>query len=214
MPLGAAPVPVRLPADDLAELTIVDTLHQFLVLWLPPLLRPDHDRELLLVGQIGGRQQRPHTHGVDGPGFLHEDVLARFHGGPQRHRTKAGRRQEQHGIHFLHGHHLLVGIEADEAGLGRHLDLLGHRLLHSLQRVFEPVGQQLGQGHHLHAGGRLEAVNRVFCPPIAAADHGDADFIGTGGKCPAARRQQDPRRYGGARLQQVPAGKRRFSGFS
>ena len=90
-----------LAAHNVAEIAVVDPLHQLLVLRLPSLLRPDHDGQFLLVGEIGRRQQRPDAHGIDGPGLFHEDVLARVHGGPQRLRAKAGRRQEQHGASTL-----------------------------------------------------------------------------------------------------------------
>jgi len=76
IPLGAAPVPVCLTADDVTELAVMDAFHQFEVLRLPSLLRPHYYGQPLLICQLRRSHQRAYADRVHRTGFLHEDMLA------------------------------------------------------------------------------------------------------------------------------------------
>ena len=57
MPIGETPIPKGLASHDLAHLTIVNAAEDLPILRLAGLLRAHEDRELLLLSQLGLRDQ-------------------------------------------------------------------------------------------------------------------------------------------------------------
>ena len=87
-------VPVAAPADDVADVAVVDALHRFEVAGLVAALGAGHDRQVLLLGLLGGGQHLADAGAVDADRLLGEDVLAGGDGGFEVDRPEAGRRRQ------------------------------------------------------------------------------------------------------------------------
>ena len=82
------------------------------------------DLEVLLLGLLAGLEHAADAGGVDGERLLHEHVAALRHGVFHVDRPEGRGRGQQHdaaGADAVDG--LLVGVEAEELAVGRHVDL-------------------------------------------------------------------------------------------
>src|SRR5262249_27075633 len=84
--------------------------------------QPRDDRQPFRFGQIARLEYGMNTRGVDGDGFLGEDVLPGFHGFFQVLRAKMGRRTEQHDVNAAR-EELSNSIEAGKSQTGLYIDL-------------------------------------------------------------------------------------------
>ena len=95
-----------MPADGLAEAVVVAQAEA------------RDDRQALRLRQLAALQHRADARGIDGDRLLGEDVLAGLDRGPEMQRPEVRRRAEQHHVDTAVDE-LLVGVEADEAVVGR-----------------------------------------------------------------------------------------------
>ena len=118
----AAAVPVDAREQDVADRAVVQPLDRFDVARVVAPLQADGDHEVLLLGLLVGGQNAADARRVDGDRLLHEDVLAGLDRRLEVHRPEAGRRGEDDQVDAAVDR-LLVGVEADELPLLRHVDL-------------------------------------------------------------------------------------------
>jgi hypothetical protein len=170
-------------------------------------LRAAHHGEFLRGGFASGGQEASRAGGIGGDRLLGEDMFAGFHGGLEVNRTIAGRRGQHDDIEVALGQ-FLVGVEADEVAVGRHLDarlygfhqvLRGHLLrfavaLHGdagvarqvlrvaqvLDRPFQVVLEDIRHGDKFHVLVAGEQVHGGLRAAPAAADKSGAQFLLSG----------------------------------
>ncbi len=88
-------------------------------------MKPHADLQVLLLGDLGGLQPAAHGWAVGGERLLHEDVDALVDGVFELHRAEGGVCGQQHHVARPQAvDRLLVGVEAHELPLGRHVDLV------------------------------------------------------------------------------------------
>ena len=126
--------PVGVHVDDVADLAV---LHALVLVEIPGLgaaLRARFHRELEFPRFLGGGHEAADAGSVRAHRLLAEDVLLGLHGRLEMHRAVAGIGGEHDDIDIA-GAQLLVGIEADEAVLGIHLEAAGELGLQGLGRT-------------------------------------------------------------------------------
>ena len=101
---------------------VVDALHDLALGVLVAVAEAGDDGLVLLLGLAAGVDDRLHAGGVDGHGLLAEDVLAGLDGRLDVQRPEVRRRGQEHHVDVA-VEDLLVGVEADEAVVGLHVDL-------------------------------------------------------------------------------------------
>ena len=111
-----AHVPVALPGHELADVAAVHALHDLEVVGLVAALGAGDDREALPRGELRRGDHRADAERVDRHRLLREDVLAGLDRGLEVRGAEEGRGGEDHHVD-VRGQHLLVGVEAGEAGL-------------------------------------------------------------------------------------------------
>ena len=170
---------VALARDDLADVAALDALDGLEVGGVVAFLRSGDDGQLLLRGDLGGRDDRPHAHRVDGHGLLAEDVLAGLDGLLHVQRAEPRRLAQQDEVHAAR-QELLAGVKAAEAAVVGDLDLLAQGLEALAERI-DAVLEEVGQCPHDDARRRLDAARQVGHAAPAAAHQADLDRVGTGG---------------------------------
>ena len=134
---------------------------------LVPPLGAGHDGQVLLLGDLAGRDHLAAARRVHRHGLLHEHVLAGLDGRLEVHRPEVRRRRDEDQLD-VRCEQLLVGVAAEEALGGRNVVLFAR----PLGPVLEPVGRR----DHLQLGaddlGGFVAVLQGAGAAAAAADAG------------------------------------------
>ena len=186
-------------------------LHRLDIARVEAALQAGHDAELLLLGQVARLLHQLDPARVDAVRLLDEDVLARLNGRQGVEAVELGRVGDQHHVRGLD--HLLVAVEAGEAMVVVHGDLLAFGRLERSALGLDAVPENVAHGHQPGArvGGQRLAGRAGIAP--AAADHADLDDVAARGVGAAAQVEGADRRGGsGDRrgLEKVTAGE----GFS
>ena len=182
--VSAGPVhPVTPLEDDLADLAVMDTLGQFLERPAVTRHQSHPDLEVLGGGVLREAEHALAGGAVDRDRLLHKDIQALLDGVGEMHPAKRRGRGENGDIARLQTiHRFLVGVEADELAVRRHVHLARELLLQIGQVFCEPLRKDVGHGDQL---GRTaldgERVRRGAAAPSAAADQGDLDQVGARG---------------------------------
>ena len=93
-------------------------------------MKPHGHLEVLLLRRLGRLQHAARAGRIDGERLLHEHVDALWHGVLEVQRAEGGVRGQEHHVAGPEAvDRLLVGVEAEEAALGRHVDLVRERRL-------------------------------------------------------------------------------------
>ena len=169
--------PERLEVGQLSDLSVPDPLDELEVLGRVALLGAHDEGQALLGGPPGRLDERPHSHRVDRARLLDEQVLARLHGGRDHLGAEARGGQQHDQVDVVEGEDLLVGVEPQEDALGRDLDLARDLLAQLRESRVDLVREEVGDGHELDTGRRLEAVDGIGRAALAAADDGHADRV-------------------------------------
>ena len=115
--------------------------------------------------------------------LLHEDVQPLLDGVGEMHPAERQRRGEDRDVARLQAvHRLLVGVEADELAILRHVHLVAELLLDVPIAAVEAILEDIGHGHQLD-GTALDrhGVGRCAAAAAAAADQGHLDRVVLGG---------------------------------
>ena len=115
-------------------------------------LRAGDDRQVLLLRQLGGGDDRAHADRVDGDRLLHEHVLAGLDGGLEVDGAEPRRRGGDDEVHVGERADLLVVVESREAAVGRHLHAVRELLREPRQRALDAVGDEVAERDDLDAG--------------------------------------------------------------
>ncbi len=185
------PVPEGAEVDQFAERAVVDSLDGLLVEGVVVALEADADFEILLFGHLGGRQHAANSRSIDSDGLFHEGVFSLFDGIRKVDGPEMGRgREDRHVDAGVDG--LLVGVEADEAALRRHVDLPGKTLVRFPvvagvlplaergQAGFELVGEQVGHRPELHRPRGCQGLRGRAGAAAPASDQGDFERFAAG----------------------------------
>jgi len=107
-------------------------------------------------------------------------VLAGLDGGAVVARTESGRLDQQDQIGAaVDGP--LVGVEAEEHPVRRHVDLVAELLFERAQGAAGAVLERVGHGDQLDSVGHAQAVAGRPCPSPTAADQGHLERVVAGG---------------------------------
>ena len=98
-------------------------------------------------------------------------------------------RRDQHHVHAA-GEQLLVGVEADEAMVVLHLDLVGLGLLELVAAGLEALVEDVGHGDEADVLAGVHGVDGGLGAAPAAADQADADDVAAGGVGAAFERER------------------------
>ena len=111
--------------------------------------------------------------------LFHEDVQALADGVAEMHPAKSQRRgKDRHVARLQAIHRLLVGVEADELPLVRHVDPIAELLLQGAEAAVEAVLEGVAHGHQLdRAALDRQGVGRRAGAPAAAADQRHLDRV-------------------------------------
>src|SRR5439155_26332208 len=90
--------PIALPPYHVADGAVMDALNRFDVPRTMTALRARDEAEFFLGRDFFGLENRAHASRINRDGFFSKDVLPRFDGGANVHRTKCRRRREDHEI--------------------------------------------------------------------------------------------------------------------
>jgi hypothetical protein len=113
---------------------------------------------------------------VDGHRLLREDVLAGGDRGLDVGRAERRRRRQDHVVDVAR-QHLLVGIEADEAGVVGHGELVAEPSSQHRPRLVEPILEGVGHRHDADARRGVDDVAGGARAASAAADQADPDLV-------------------------------------
>ena len=150
----------------------MDALGQFLE--RPAVTRHQSHADLQVLGG-GVIRELEHAFAgwaIDRYRLLHEDIQAFLDGVGEMHPAEGRGRGENGNITRLQTiHRFLVGVEADELTIRRHVQLARELLLQIVQVFIEPLRKDVGHGHQLDRttldGQR---IRRCAAAPSAAAD--------------------------------------------
>ena len=182
-------VPIDPHRQDVADGAVVDPLDRFDILRLMMALQADADLEVLLLRLGGGGDHAVDADRVGRHRLLHEHMLAGPDGGLEMDRPEARRRGEQHDVDPS-VERLLIGVEADEPAVFRHIDLVGMALRQLPVALGEPIGKRVGHRDELDRPG---CGQRLLAGPgaaPAAADQGDLDQVVPGGMSRSGQAQR------------------------
>ena len=201
---------MHLQRDDVADRAVVDALHRLALAVVVAPAEAGDDRQVLLLRLAARLQDRADAGGVDGDRLLAEDVLAGLDGRLEVQRPEVRRRGQEHHVDAA-GDHLLVGVEADEAAVGRDVDL-GRRSSASfwsvLEAVLEPVLEGVAHRDELDVRVGVQGLRGRAGAAAAAADEADAQGVAAGGVDQRRGTQRDGAgRGGGQELAAQGAGK-------
>ena len=163
---------------DLAKLTVLNALVEFLHRMAVPRHEADPDLEVFCVGLLGHLQHAARSRAVCGDRLFHEHVEALLDGVLKVHPAEGERRGKNcdvAGPQRIHG--VLVAVEADEAAVFRHVDLVGELRLDGLVAVVELRLEDVRHGDKLRLAGLAERVDDGTGAAAAAADQGDAQLV-------------------------------------
>ncbi len=114
------------------------------------------------LGQLAGGANHLDARRVDAVRLLDKHVFAGLHCGHQVERMELGGVGDQDHVGRLD--HVLVAVEAREAVVVVHLDLLRVLLLEQFPLFLDAVEQHVGHGHQAHALGRRSSPGpRLRC---------------------------------------------------
>jgi len=177
----AATVPVDLATNDVAGETFADASNRLAVAGLVVTLQADHNLAVLLVGHLGNLEHEPCAEAVNADGLLHEDVLASLDRSLKVIRTEARRRGQNHKIDVGQIDQLLIGVEANELAVSRHINLA--LVLHLVDGTQGTIGirlERIGNRRHLHIAARdRQCLLEGACASATTTDQTHTDrFIG------------------------------------
>ena len=141
-------------------------------------MKPAATFSFFFSGLFGRLEHPADARRVDRERLLHEDVDALADGVLEMRRAEGGLRGQEHDVAGPEAvDRLAVGVEPDEAPLGRHVDLVLERF-EVLEARLDAVLEQVGHGVELDraAGGR-EGVGQRARAPRAGADNGQLDRV-------------------------------------
>ena len=172
---GRVAVPVGAHRHDVADLSVLQTLHAFDVTRVMMALETDADFQILPLRLLSGCEKLAHAGAVHRHRLFREDVFALAHRFLELHRAEAGRCGENHHVGQRDG--LLVAIEAEEPVVIRDFDFVFVGLREALEAAVHAVLMHVRDGDELHAlAGAEGLVGRAGTAP-AAADEGDLERV-------------------------------------
>ena len=166
---------MRFAADNVANRSVVDALHQFHKRGTISNLETHVQTEF----SLGAFPDLDHLQGaghVNGHGFLEVDVLSASNDGFQMLRMIIGRRGNHHGVYFFGGCHLLIGFRANE-NLRSVNCLVSLALLHLVEMLFgvlQLILEHVGQRRDSSVA-RIHKVRRIFCAASATSEQSHAN---------------------------------------
>src|SRR5262249_34288791 len=179
-------VPVTVPADDLADVAVVDTLHHLQVAALMPPLRAGDNADLLLLRRLVRLEHLPDAGAIDGDRFFGEDVdvLLRVDSGFEVDGTEPRGRGQDDVVQPGGVEHLLVGVQSDVGlpvevhAVAALLDavVLGG-LIELADAALEAILERIAQGDDADAVGGFQHVDTGVGTAAAAADDADLDLV-------------------------------------
>ena len=162
---------------DLAQRVVADALDQRLACGRVSAHDARRDFQVLLLCRFAGLEDPLAATRIRREGFLHEHMDAFFHRVLDVHRTERRvRGAQRHVARTQAVDGMTVGIEAQEATFGRHVDARGVLFAQGFVRGAQPVFEQIGHGHQPgRAVGRLQGIAGRAATAAAAADQGQPD---------------------------------------
>ena len=163
---------IGLQVHDVADPAGLELIQQFPAGFAVAAHQPDADLQILLLGQLGQREQPARARAIDGRRLFHEDVESLFDGIREVDSTKCTRRRENHHVARVEAvHGLLISVEANELALLGHIDLLRILLLDAFITAGQSLRKYIGHGHELNRAARCGQRIDGSTGPASATTH-------------------------------------------